>query len=152
MPGLISPPSLGEAILSNSKNDDAGLYAALVILLFGAIAAGIWKFGQTFGLDFSTSVSVLGRLVVVGLLVAASMYFGADAYGAGQYIGFSKVWPLLLAALWWCCWPALDYRASQFLPSFLPEATVWWDEWYTKWGVLVGIVGVGYALKHWLDD
>lgn len=136
----------------SNNNDDGSFYALMAFLIFGGIAFVIWKFGQTFGLDFATSASVLGRLVVVGIAVVAALYFGSDSYGIGEYIGFSKIWPLLLGAFWWCGWPALDYKAAQLVPSFLPDASVWWDEWYTKWGVLLGLVGGGYALKRWLDD
>jgi hypothetical protein len=29
------------------------------------------------------------------------------------------------------------------------DTTVWWSAWYTKAGVLIAILGVGYGVRAW---
>ena len=58
----------------------------------------------------------------------------------------------LLPLLWLCWWPALDFWAAKDLPALLvrEEFLPWWAAWYVRWGVLLGIAGLGYLLKKLL--
>jgi hypothetical protein len=61
-------------------------------------------------------------------------------------------WPLLLALLWACLWPALEFWGRTPWPFDSNEATLWWADWYTRWGGFVGIIGLGYALTATFGD
>ena len=51
-------------------------------------------------------------------------------------------------------WPALNYYAAKdsVILFEYEDGGVWWSAWYTKWGVGLGIAGLGYSVKKWLED
>jgi hypothetical protein len=112
------------------------------------LAAIVWKFGQTFNLDFNTSGSVLGWLIFLAVAIFALIKLEPPF----------RVWPLEVGAFYACWWPALDHWASQRLEAtayvYGAEATnpIWWDTEYAKWGGLILIVGLGYLLQKLWDD
>jgi hypothetical protein len=111
-----------------------------------ALAAFVaWRFSAYLGLDTATGGLVLARLAVL-VVVTGLSWKVADEFPP---LGPRAVWPLLLSLLWLCWWPALDYWAVKDLPSVVaPEEMLpWWDSWYTKWGVLVGVAVLGYLVK-----
>lgn len=130
--------------MSNNNNDDSW-----ILLVIGAIVAAIafvvWQFATFFGLDMSTGGAVFARLVALVVITGVSWKFG-EAFSP---IHLRNIWPILVALLWCCWWPALDFWASQQHPSFFnpEEVSVWWAAWYTKLGVLVVIIGAGYIGK-----
>lgn len=134
--------------MSNNNNDDSW-----ILLVIGAIVAAIafvvWQFSTFFGLDISTGGAVFGRLVALVVVAGAAWKFGEDF----DPIRLGNIWPILLALLWCCWWPALDFWASQQRPSFFnsDEVSIWWAAWYTKWGVFAAILGVGYTGKKFLQ-
>lgn len=134
--------------MSNNSNDESW-----ILLVIGAIVVAIafvlWKFSTFFGLDISTGGAVFGSLVALVVVTGVVWKFGED-FGP---IRLGTIWPILLALLWCCWWPALDFWASQQGPSFFnpDDVSIWWAAWYTKWGVFVVILGVGYALKKFLQ-
>ena len=133
--------------MSNNNND-----RSWVLLVIGAIVAAIafvvWQFSTFFGLDISTGGAVFGRLVALVVLTGVAWKFGEDF----DPIQLENIWPILLALLWCCWWPALDFWASQQRPSFFnpEEISIWWAAWYTKWGVFAAILGAGYTGKKLL--
>ncbi|HMW86491.1 MULTISPECIES: hypothetical protein [Betaproteobacteria] len=135
----------------SNRSDDSWV-GVVILVLAGLCAYGVWQFSNTFGLDMATGFSVIGRLVVFAVLAGAALY-SSNSYSWDMF-RLGNTWPLLLGVFWVCWWPALDFWAAKEIPSFMnPEsASVWWDAWYTKWGGLVGIVGIGYLVKKMLDD
>lgn len=131
-----------------STSDDSSVVATLALIAVGVIAAIVWKFGQTFNLDFETSGSVLVKLIMLAVAIAVLIKLAFPF----------RVWPLGVGAFYMCWWPALDHWASK-----LPEATaylyeveaaspIWWDTWYAKWGGLILIVGLCYLIQTIWDD
>jgi hypothetical protein len=80
-------------------------------------------------------------------LSGLSLRFGHEI----EIISFGTVWPILLATFWIVWWPPLDYWAAKEFSSFMrmEDKELWWNAWYTKWGVLAAILGGGYGLKKW---
>jgi hypothetical protein len=60
-----------------------------------------------------------------------------------------KIWPILLALLWMCWWPALDFWAGQSMAPSPGHAPVlpWWATGYAKWGGLAGILTLGHLAR-----
>ncbi|MFS2033533.1 hypothetical protein ACEN8I_05850 [Polaromonas sp. CT11-55] len=117
-------------------------------LLFVAVVAlavfVVWKFAAYLGLDMAVAGPVLARLAVLVVLTGLSWRLASDI----PPLGPKAVWPFLLALLWLCWWPALDFWAAKELASSSYEETLpWWAAWYTKWGLLVGLVALGYLVK-----
>lgn len=134
-----------------SNRGDGSWIGFVAIILAAVFFYVLWLFAKAFGLDIKTSFSVIGRHVVFIILVVAAYYssdFGLDIFRIGN------AWPILLGILWTCWWPALDYWAIKDVPSFVDAEiiSVWWDAWYTKWGVLASIVGLGYLGNQFLNN
>lgn len=122
--------------------EDSWLLFVAVVALATFVA---WKFAAYLGLDVAVAGSVLARLAVLAVLTGLSWMLAGDIPALGP----KAVWPFLLALLWLCWWPALDFCAAQELsPSSSYEETLpWWAAWYTKWGVLAGLIALGYLVK-----
>lgn len=137
--------------MSSSKRNDGDWIGWAILIAVAIVAYIIWQFSVFFGLDMSTGWTVFVNLAAWGLLVGALVMFGEEYFFP---IRFGNIWPVLLALLWMCWWPALDHWASKQAPSFMSieSAAIWWRTWYTKGGVLVAIIGVGYAIKHFFGD
>jgi|GEM_PF-889044 len=122
--------------------EDSWLLFVAVVALAAFVA---WKFAAYLGLDMAVSGSVLARLAVLAVLVGLSWRLAGDIPALGP----KAVWPVLLALLWLCWWPVLDFCAGQELsPSSSHEETQpWWAAWYTKWGGLAALVALGYLVK-----
>ena len=134
--------------MSNNNNDDSWILLVIGAIV-SAIAFVVWQFSTFFGLDISTGGAVFGRLVALVVVAGATWKFGEDF----DPIQLGNTWPILLALLWCCWWPALDFWASQQRPSFFSpeEVSIWWAAWYTKWSVFAAILGVGYTGKKFLQ-
>ena len=130
--------------MSNHNNDDSWIFLVIGAIV-AAIAFVVWQFSTFFGLDISTGGAVFGRLVALVVVTGAAWKFGEDF----DQIRLGNIWPILLALLWCCWWPALDFWAIQQRPSFFnpEEVSIWWAAWYTKWGVFAAILGAGYTGK-----
>lgn len=131
-----------------------------VTIVIGAVVALfiylLWQFSTFFGLDMDTGASVFIRLLMFVAFVGASWWLGNDY----EIIRLSNIWPIVLALFWVCWWPALNYWSSgtrlgfnaptygRASPSPISVDTVWWAAWYTKWGILVAILGLGYFWKR----
>jgi len=128
--------------MSKVDSEDSWILFVVGVALLAFIT---WKFSAYLGLDMATGGLVLARLAVL-VVVTGLCWKLADDYPP---LGPRAVWPLLLALLWLCWWPALDFWAAKDLPPalFHEETPPWWAAWYTKWGVLLGIAGLGYVLK-----
>lgn len=134
---------------NNSRGDDR--WTILVIGGVVAIVAYIiWRFSTFFGLDMNSGTAVFGRLVTLVVLVGASWKFGDDF----ELISLENTWPVLLALLWSCWWPALEFWASNPSLPFKSEEvpTIWWNAWYTEWAVFVAIIALGYLVIKMLND
>lgn len=129
--------------MSNKNND--GIWILVIGAIVVAIVFLVRLFATSFGLDASASVEVIVRHAALFVISGAAWKFGEDF----DPIHPKNTWPILLALFWCCWWPALDYWASQQLPSFFKheEISIWWAAWYTKWGFFAAIVGAGYAGK-----
>ena len=134
---------------NNSRSDDSWILLAIGGVV-AVVAYIVWQFSTFLGLDMSSGASVFGRLVALVILAGVSWKFGDDF----EPIRPGNIWPILLALLWSCWWPALDFWASKQFPSFFnsDEVSIWWDAWYTKWSVFAAIIGLGYLVKKMLDD
>ncbi|MDD5366634.1 MAG: hypothetical protein PHR30_14950 [Gallionellaceae bacterium] len=130
------------------RNDNNNLWGALFLLgivVFVAILMGLKTWLGLSSVDTSARI-FLNLFLFVALTVVSRMY-GGDMLGPGQ------TWPILLAIFSMCGWPVLDDWAGQSVPAFLGEAYApWWDAWYTKWGVAVGFITIGYGIKKWRSD
>lgn len=134
--------------MSNNGNND-GLIVMLIVGAIAVIALVVWEFSTFFGLDMETGGKVLFRLIVLAVLTALLWKLGEDF----DPIQPGNTWPILVALFLACWWPALDYRASLQYPAFFAEMpTVWWDAWYTKWGMSAAAIVLGYWFKNWRDD
>ena len=133
---------------SNSNNDDSWIFLVIGAIV-AAIAFVVWQFSTFFGFDITTGGTVFGRLVALVVLTGVAWKFGEDF----DPVQLGNIWPILLALLWCCWWPALDFWASQQRPSFFntEEVSIWWAAWYTKWGVFIAILGAGYTGKKLLQ-
>ena len=131
--------------MSRNNNDDDWIFWAIAFAI-GLLALLIWQFSEFFGLDFSTGSKVFFQLFLFVLGLGAVIKFGSP-YGP---VNFGNTWPIFLGWFWVCWWPALAYWAGKEIPSFLdPDTTkVWWNAWYTRWGVLSLLVGGGYTVRH----
>ncbi|HDR9202753.1 TPA: hypothetical protein QDB48_004108 [Burkholderia vietnamiensis] len=134
-----------------SNRSDNDLAFLLIILIGGGIAFAVWKFSTACGLDIATGASVMMRLAIPIALGAAALKF-CDYY---DMFSFGNVWPVLLGLVWFAWWPALDYWAAHAEGSFSlydESVTVWWNAWYTEFGVLAALVGGGYFVKKLASD
>lgn len=122
-----------------------GIFATLAV-----VALLVWKFSTAFGLDMATGGRVLSGMAILAILTAVLVKLDFEL------IGFL---PVIVAALWMCWWPALNYWAAQAqfpLPiDFYPDAedarpALWWAAWYTKLGGVLLILGIGYGVRGWL--
>lgn len=122
-------------------------------ILAGAVAVGlaivlaILYVSRTTGLDFETTSLVLQRLAGVTLCWICVFYFLGFA-------SMSRAWPLVLASLWWCGWPALSYYSglaeAHMLAQFGTSEPMWYARWLSRWGILCSIVIVPYSVESWL--
>jgi len=127
--------------MSKFDREDSWLLFVVVVAL---ATFGAWKFAAYLGLDMTVAGPVLARLAVLAALTGLSRRLASDIPSLGP----KAVWPFLLALLWLCWWPALDFCAAKDLSSSsYDEALPWWAAWYTKWGVLAGLVALGYLVK-----
>jgi hypothetical protein len=137
--------------MSTQNRSDDSWILLVAILVFGGIAFAVWQFSTLFGLDMSTGASVMFRLMLVAALAAGSWKFGDDV----DLIRLGNVWPVLLGLVWVAWWPALDYWAAHAgyrLSLSDEDVTVWWNAWYTEFGVLVAIIGGGFLTKKLVSD
>ncbi|XDF33152.1 hypothetical protein RBH89_13150 [Paracidovorax avenae] len=124
-------------------NNDEQLFLAIVLIVTGIAAAGIWKFSQFMGLDMWTGFRLMvGIITITGILwlVCSQMDLSIGA-----------TLPLALAVLWINFWPALDVWAIPNVPSFMLDSAEprWFGTWYAKIGGLVAILGIGYGPWLW---
>jgi hypothetical protein len=126
-----------------SRNDDN---SSIILIVCGVVALVVYvmisDFSQLLSLDMPTGFAVAVRLAFLGFLLFLSQK---------DYLIFrlEDTWPIFLALLWFSGWPALDFWANKDTAGLIdPESvSIWWDTSYCKWGVLVGLAGVGYLLK-----
>jgi hypothetical protein len=130
----------------NNGGDGGALILLAIIAVVGVIAYVVWQFSTLVGLDMSTGASVMGRLVVVAILAILSWKFGRDI----EFFRLGNVWPILLGLAWFSWWPGLDYWAIHTEPRFSlydEDVTVWWNAWYTEFGLFFAFIGGGYLGK-----
>jgi hypothetical protein len=113
---------------------------ALVVFL-------MWKYD---GLEWEQRKAVLANMLLLAV-PAGAMWWWADEYSIFR---FTNTWPIALAALSLCWWPALDFWASPFpdAPYILDMNRVWWATWYAKAALLIGCLGIPYGIKKMLRD
>lgn len=125
-----------------SKDQDL-VWASIAIAVLAGIGL-VWWFSGAVGLDMATSAAVLWRLLVLAITTGSLFYFGQTM----ELLHPSRTWPVLLAAGWGCCWPALDYYATLDESVALTAGLQpWWDAWHTKVGGTLAIVGTGVGLR-----
>ncbi|CAB3774461.1 hypothetical protein [Paraburkholderia humisilvae] len=132
----------------NRRNEN-DLAAAGMVATFGiaALLLGIvWVFSQTLSLDLNSGGKVLSSLILWGLCVWGLLKL--------QFFEPADLLPAALAGLWACFWPALSYWSSALFERFHgdPNHVVWWAAWYTKLGVLLGILLVCYGWRWWQEQ
>ena len=136
--------------MSSRTNDDGVLILLIILAPAAVVAYCVWKFSQFFGLDFATGGAVCVRLFLLAVATAACW----KASESMDELRLGNIWPVLLALLWVCWWPALNYYAAKdsVILFEYEDGGVWWSAWYTKWGVGLGIAGLGYSVEKWLED
>lgn len=132
----------------NTDNSEGKEFISILVFGILVFAGAAWMFSSVFGFDMSTGAKVLGSLLflsfTLGLSVWGRLYDEHNTY----LVHPGNIWPILLAMLWGCWWPALDFWASRTLGPFSSH-TIWWAAWYTKYGVFFAIIFIGYGIK-WL--
>jgi hypothetical protein len=135
--------------MSNRNDSDWVLWALVIAGLFLGLL--VWKFSEALGLDIKSGASVLLRLIVTAALTGLCAWFGKDF----EFLHLKSVWPILTVLFWLCWWPALDCWASSEVPFSSMRETYdlpWWDEWYTKWGVVAFLIGGWFGLRRVFGD
>lgn len=134
---------------TRSDNSLSGMIIVGLSLFFVYL---VWQFSKILGLDMATGFKVIVGLVMFSILLGISLYC-SNSY-SWELFSLKNTWPVLLGVLWMSFWPALDHWATKTVPPFFhtDDATVWWAAWYTKWGGLLGLVGLGYLVKNMLDE
>lgn len=132
--------------MSKVDREDSWILFVIGVALAAFI---VWKFSPYLGLDMVTGGLVLARLAVLVVLTGLSWKLADDF----PWLRPGAIWPLLLALLWLCWWPALDFWAAEDLPAVpvRDDDLPWWAAWYTKWGVLAGIAAGGYLARKLFD-
>lgn len=122
---------------------DEDIWIITLVVVFTAIGA-VLAFSKFFGLDPGTGGAVLLSLLLWMGVTVGCWKFGDDV----PFIHPRKSWPLLLALLVVCWWPALDVWARHQSPRLWAdeEVTLWWNAWYTKLAVILAGLG-GYAVN-----
>lgn len=125
-----------------AKDQDL-VWASIAIAVLAGIGL-VWWFSGAVGLDMATSAAVLWRLLVLAITTGSLFYFGQTM----ELLHPSRTWPVLLAAGWGCCWPALDYYATlEDAFGLVSAVEPWWDAWQAKFGGAVAIAGAGAVLR-----
>lgn len=135
----------------NSNRNATGSDGVLLVIVIGAIflLALVLAVAETLGIDRLTAakVAIPGLLLIVG--------FAAMCWKKLEWA--EMTWPVALGLLWCCFWPALEYHSNHgiFGPGGDFEAyarTRWFAAWYTKWGVLLVLIGGGYYLRSFINE
>ncbi len=127
--------------MRRNEQDDAVMFGVVVVV--AVIGFLLWTFSDLLGLDVATGTQLLLSLIVVAVVFIALTWW-LNIFEAAD------VAPAALAGVWFCCWPAMTYWAAALVPPFArsgADPTVWWNAWYTKWGVLAAILAVGYGWR-----
>jgi hypothetical protein len=127
--------------MSNTNPGD-GSKAGLTLGGIAVLAVVAWHFLTHMSVGMEVSLRLFSLVVSVAYLT----------YSFRNSRILADNWPLLLALLWACLWPALEFWGRTPTPFDPNEATLWWAAWYTRWGGFVGIIGLGYALTATFGD
>ncbi len=127
--------------------------AAILLFIFGLIVCLlVWKLSRSIGLDFQTTFKICGSLVLIVGVTGIISFFSRGN------IPFRLLLPISLVAMWVAIWPALEVW-GMVGPRPLAEMSgwgyepqiAWWAEWYTRWGVALGILVAGYGVPAYVD-
>jgi hypothetical protein len=132
---------------STDKSEVKGKEIFSMLLVGILVFVGITPiFSSFFGLDPRIGAWVLGGMIlcsgIFGLSVWCWLY---DNYHT-SLVHPGNIWPILLAMLWSCWWPALDFWESETLAPFSSH-NIWWAAWYTKSIIFFAFIFVGYGIK-----
>lgn len=127
--------------------------AGILFFIFGLIVClPVWKLSRSIGLDFQTTFKICGSLVLVVALT------GIIAYLSRGSVPFRLLLPISLVFMWAAVWPALEVwgmvgpRPPAEMSGWGYEPQIaWWAEWYTRWGVVLGILVLGYGIPAYID-
>ena len=118
-----------------------------ILFVIGVASAAFLacKFSGFFGLSRDVAGVVFSWMAVLAVLARLCSTLKFDF----PRLRPEKTWPILLALLWMCWWPALDFWAGQ---SMAPtpgqaQAVPWWASGYVKWGGLVGFAALGHLAR-----
>ena len=130
------------------RNDSSeNIFIMGLVAVAAVIGLIVWKFSTTFGLDMATGGKVLLYMLLLTGITAALLKL--------DVVELDILLPFVIATLWCCWWPALDYWAAQQSPFPLdtyPDfeaAQPWWAAWYTKLGGVLLVLGIGYGIRAW---
>lgn len=132
-----------------AQNDGGDFAKFFVVMGLVAIACLVIFASKWLGINLDTSLRLVARLLVMTCLTGLILYISLSHSSSWSMFALGNTWPLLLGGYWVCFWPVLEYKASMDATAFI-EGGIWWNAWYTKWGVLFTSVFGGYALK-WLQ-
>lgn len=134
---------------STDKSEVEGkeFFSMLLVGIF--VFVGVTSmFSSFFGFDMRTGAWVLGGMIVCSGILGLSVWGWLYDNHNTSLVHPGNIWPILLAMLWGCWWPALDFWASRTIGPFSSH-TIWWAAWYTEYGVFFAIIFIGYGIK-WL--
>lgn len=121
-----------------------GIFAFLVFILVANIVS-------LFAVDFATAARIGAYLLLWGAVLAFIFYCGDNSI-----LSISDTWPLFLVTLLACFLPALDYHATQRVPSFITENRnaylPWWGVWYWQSLVFALVTASSYFAKQKIED
>lgn len=122
----------------SSQNDSNGIMLACMALV-GVGGLGI---SNTFGVPFLEAINILPKLAIWVFMAVAATYFGM----------LNAVWPLVLAFLFSCFIPILDYKAGVSNNDFpLVIDVAWYGQAGWQFLIFIAIVAIGYGIKYWLS-
>jgi hypothetical protein len=131
-----------------SRNQDNGeLFLLVIVVIALGVFGMVWKFSEFFGIDMKT-----GGHVFLNLVIATGIYGAVLKFTP---LELAKTWYFYVASVWFSFFPALDFWASKSAGPFAAEigqSLPWYGMWYSQYGILLAIVGFGFAVNKYVFE
>lgn len=133
--------------MRNDNNAEATSALAVVMVVALVISGGIWSFSEKIGVTFSAGLSLLGWVVAACALLGLGWWQQTNHTGI---LSVRAVAPAALAFVWWGFGPAMQQWGAigPMFPGMTEDTrpVEWWAGAWTRWLVLLAILGGGYYL------
>lgn len=110
----------------------AGILFFIVIIL---VCLGVWKFGQTFDLNFETAVKQILGLIVYLIFIGGCFYFKVQT--RSRFLTLKVLLPIFIMGFYFTLSPAITYRMQNDYLLVLHGGVYWWYAWYSKLAVII---------------